>query len=157
VRISVYCETCLASVHLPPPAESPAGEVSCPSKHSPVVFKHSDFVLAGLKVDRCSRCGSTAFFIQKDFDQRVGCAILLAGAVAALLVSRFLGGIWFVPVLLVFAAADFVLARRVGSVVICYHCNTEYRDLPDLTPYRPYDLHIAERDAELKTVRRMNP
>jgi hypothetical protein len=59
-------------------------------------------------------------------------------AVVALLVSRFLGGIWFVPVLLVFALADFVLARRLGSVVIWYRCNTNI-DLQDVSTYRPYD------------------
>jgi hypothetical protein len=99
----------------------------------------------------------TAFFVQKDFDQRVGCAVLASGALVAILVSWRFGGIWFVPALLLFAAADVVLARRVGSVVICYQCDTEYRGLEDLTSYRPYDLHIAEREAELKTVRRMNP
>jgi hypothetical protein len=157
VRIAVYCETCLARLQLPPPARAPAGEVVCPSKHSPVLFRHSEVVQKGTRVDRCSRCSSTAFFVQKDFDQRLGCAILLAGALVAIAVSRAFGGIWFVPVLLVFAALDFVLARRIGSVVICYRCDSEYRDLPDLTPYRPYDLHIAERDAARKTVRRMNP
>lgn len=157
VRVSVYCETCLARVDLPPPAEAPAGEAICPSKHPPVLFRHSDSVVSSGRVDRCSRCGTTAFFVQKDFDQRVGCAVLAAGALVAILVSWRFGGIWFVPVLLLFAALDFVLARRVGSVVICYRCDTEYRGHPDSSPYRPYDPHIAEREAPVKTVRRLNP
>lgn len=79
--------------------------------------------------------------------------ILGLGAGLAAVASWRFGGVWFVPVLLAFAAADFVLARRVPAVVICYRCDTEYRDVPDPRSYKPYDPHIAERDAAAKTVR----
>lgn len=105
------------------------------------------------RVDVCSRCGSTAFYVQKDFDQRLGCAILALGVSLALFAAWRFGGIWLVPVLLAFAAIDFVFARRVRPVVICYRCDTEYRDVPDAAAYRPYDPHIAERDAAVQTVR----
>jgi hypothetical protein len=109
------------------------------------------------RVDQCSRCKSAAFYVQKDFDQRLGCAILALGAVLALGAASRFGGIWLVPVLLAFAALDFFLARRVPPVVICYRCDTEYRDVPGAATYRPYDPHIAERDAAVKTVRAMDP
>ena len=79
------------------------------------------------------------------------------GAALALGVSWRFGGIWFVPVLLAFAALDFFLARRVPPVVICYRCDTEYRGVPGAADVRAYDPHVAERFAETKTVRRMNP
>jgi hypothetical protein len=114
-------------------------------------------VVEGSRVDLCSRCGTTAFYAQKDFDQRLGCAILAAGAALALGVSWRFGGIWFVPVLLAVAAADLVLARRIKAVVICYQCDTEYRDVRDASSVRAWDPHVAERFVETKTVRRMNP
>jgi len=157
MRVSVYCSECLARIALPAPQETPSGSVSCPSKHPPVSFSYSEAVKAGLRVDVCCRCSSTALFVQKDFDQRLGCAILAAGAALSLGVSWRFGGIWFVPALLVVAAADFILARRVAPVVICYQCDTEYREVPDLSAARAYDPHVAERFAETKTVRRMNP
>jgi hypothetical protein len=156
-------------IELVPPSERAAGEVRCssPSKkssissssseHELISFSHSPTVVVGSRVDACSRCSSTALYVQKDFDQRLGCAILAAGAALALGVSWRFGGIWFVPVLLVFAAADLVLARLVKPVVICYQCDTEYRDVPDASSVRAYDPHVAERFAETKTVRRMNP
>lgn len=61
------------------------------------------------------------------------------------------------PVLLFVAAVDLVLQRRVAPVVICYRCNTEYRGAADAAGTRPYDPHVAERFADVKTVRRMNP
>lgn len=157
MRVSVYCSECFARIELLPPQEAHAGSVSCPSKHPPVSFSHSEAVKAGSRVDVCSRCSSTALFSQKDFDQRLGCAILAAGAAVALGVSWRFGGIWFVPVLLVVAASDLLLARRVAGVVICYQCDTEYRGVADASAARPYDPHVGERFAELKTVRRMNP
>ena len=157
MRVSVYCSECLARIELPPPQETLSGSVSCPSRHSSIAFSHSDAVRGGERVDVCSRCSSTALFTQKDFDQRLGCAILAAGAAVALGVSWRFGGIWFVPVLLAVAAADLVLARRVASVVICYQCNTEYRGVANASATRSYDPHVAERFAEVKTVRRMNP
>ena len=149
----------MARIELPPPSERAAGEVRCspPSEHASISFSHSPALIEGGRVDLCSRCGTTAFYVQKDFDQRLGCAILGAGAALALGVSWRFGGIWFVPVLLVFAAVDLVLARRIKPVVICYQCDTEYRDVPDASSVRAYDPHVAERFAETKTVRRMNP
>jgi hypothetical protein len=146
-------------IELPSPKERTAGEVSCssPSKKSSISFSHSDAVCRDERVDRCSRCGSTAFYVQKDFDQRLGCAILAFGAVLALGAAWRFGGVWLVPVLLAFAAVDFLLARRVPPVVICYRCDTEYRDVLDAGTYRPYDPHVAERDAAVKTVRALNP
>jgi hypothetical protein len=146
-------------IALPPPSERADGTVSCssPSKHSSILFSHSPPIVSGERVDRCSRCASTAFYVQKDFDQRLGCAILALGAGLALLAAWKLGGVWLVPVLLAFAALDFFLARRVPPVVICYRCDTEYRDVPGAGAYKPYDPHIAERDAAVKTVRAFEP
>lgn len=155
MRVAVYCATCLNRIAVG--MDGGSDTATCPNGHEPIAFAHSRSVETGERVDRCSRCPSTAFYVQKDFDQRVGCLLLALGAGLALLVSRLLGGVWFVPALLLFAALDVLVARRVGSVVICYRCDTEYRDVPDAAAYKPYDPHVAERDAALKTVRRMNP
>jgi hypothetical protein len=157
MRVAVYCAACLARIALPAPVLSREGEAPCPRGHGAIAYRHSDAVASSSSVDLCSRCAATAFFVEKDFDQRLGCALLALGAVLALLVSRLFGGVWFVPALLLFAGLELLVARRVGSVVICYRCDTEYRGVPDAAAYKPYDPHVAERYAELKTVRRMNP
>ncbi len=127
----------------------------CAAGHEPLSYAHSDAMLDGTGIERCSHCGHAAFFAQKDFDQRLGCLVLSVGACAALAAAFRFGGVWLVPVLLLFVVADRLYAHRVPQVVICYRCDAEYREVPDVARYRPYDPHIAERDAELKTVRRM--
>lgn len=154
MKVSVYCAECLTRIAVP--ILDPSGEVTCPNGHRPISFSHSEAVRKDERVDRCSRCATTAFYVQKDFDQRAGCLLLALGAGLALVISKVFGGVWFVPALLVFAFVDLLVARRVGSVVICYRCDSEYRDVPRAASYEPYDPHIAEREASLKTVRRMN-
>jgi len=151
MTVRFYCDECLAELEVPLDPES--GEVTCPNGHPVIAFHHQ----IEEKLRCCSRCAGTAFFAQKDFDQRLGCLILVIGAATALVVSKLVGGLAFVPVLLLFALGDYFLAQRVGTVVICYRCDSEYRGLPDAATFKAYDPHIAERYAKVKTVRRMNP
>jgi len=110
---------------------------------------------AGAAVERCGFCGNRAFFVQRDFDQRIGCAIMALSIAAALFVGAKLGWIWFTPVLLATVLIDWGLALVIKPVTICYRCDAEYRQVPLNPRHRPYDPHVAERYAEKKTVRRM--
>ena len=106
-------------------------------------------------VEKCAFCGGTAFFLQKDFDQRLGCFFMAISLAGALLVGWKFGWIWFTPVLLASVLVDWVIATRVRPVTICYRCDAEYREPPPNPRHRGYDPHIAERFGERKTVRRM--
>lgn len=110
---------------------------------------------AGAPVERCGFCGNRAFFVQRDFDQRIGCVIMALSIATALFVGAKFGWIWFTPVLLATVLIDWGLALVVKPVTICYRCDAEYREVPLNPRHRPYDPHVAERYAEKKTVRRM--
>ncbi len=112
-------------------------------------------VLGEHGVERCAFCGNRAFFLQKDFDQRLGCLVMAASLVAALLAGWKFGWIWFTPVLLLSVVVDWIVAARVRPVTICYQCDAEYREVPINPGHRGYNPHVAERYAETKTVRRM--
>jgi hypothetical protein len=109
----------------------------------------------GRPVERCGFCGNRSFFVQRDFDQRIGCAIMLLSIAAALFSGWKYGWIWFTPVLLATVLIDWLLAITIKPMTICYRCDAEYRNLPLNPRHRSYDPHIAERYAEKKTVRRM--
>ena len=112
-------------------------------------------VLGPTGVERCAFCGGRAFFVQKDFDQRLGCLLMALSLGLALFVGWKAGWIWFTPVLLATVLVDWTLAARIKTVTICYRCDAEYRGA-ELNPrHKGYDPHIAERFAETKTVRRM--
>jgi hypothetical protein len=151
VRARRYCPNCLAAREHP---EGESGEFACP-RCGAAYSAHLQGVLGPSGLQRCGFCGNRAFFLQRDFDQRLGCLILLLALAAALFAGWRFGWIWFTPVLLATVLVDWIVASRVGTVTICYRCDAEYRDAPPNPRHRGYDPHVAERYAATKTVRRM--
>ena len=151
MRARHYCPNCVrARDH----ARSEGGEFRCEGCSEPYSARFEGVAPAG-SIERCAFCGNRAFFRQKDFDQRLGCLLLAVSLGLALLVGWRFGWIWFTPVLLATVAVDWIVARRIRPVTICYRCDAEYRDIPLNPRHRDYDPHVAERYAEKKTVRRM--
>jgi hypothetical protein len=151
VRALRYCPDCLTAREFTGTESGDFPCASCGAAYS-VSFEGT----AGPEgVVRCAFCGRSAFFLQKDFDQRLGCLFLAASLLAALFVGWRFGWIWFTPVLLATVVVDWIVAARIRPVTICYRCDAEYRDIPPNPRHRGYDPHVAERDAPTKTLRRM--
>jgi hypothetical protein len=151
MRVRYYCPDCLtAKEH----TASDAGAFTC-EKCGRAYEARLDWVVNPEGVERCAFCDNHAFFLQKDFDQRLGCLIMGISLAAALFVGWRAGWIWFTPVLLVSVVIDWIVASRIKPVTICYRCDAEYRDVAPNPRHKGYDPHVAERYAETKTVRRM--
>lgn len=151
MRARHYCPACLsAREHAP----ADAGEFRCGKCSQPYSLPVGALPDRG-PIERCAFCGNRAFFVQKDFDQRLGCLLISLSLGVALFVGWRFGWIWFTPVLLASVLVDWIVARRIRPVTICYRCDAEYRDLSLHPRHRAYDPHVAERYAERKTVRRM--
>ena len=151
MRARRYCPSCLtAREH----ADGDSGDFRCSKCGEAYAARFESAAPAG-SIERCAFCGNRAFFLQKDFDQRLGCLFIALSLAAALFVGWKFGWIWFTPVLLATVLVDWVVARRIRPVTICYRCDAEYRDLPLNARHRGYDPHVAERYAKTKTVRRM--
>jgi DNA-directed RNA polymerase subunit RPC12/RpoP len=150
MRLRYYCPDCLTARDF---TGGEPGDYSC-ARCSRAFSLAAPGSSSGA-VERCAFCGNRAFFVQKDFDQRLGClAMAVSLGLAALAGWRF-GWIWFTPVLLASVLVDWAVAARIGTVTICYRCDAEYRDAGSNPRHRAYDPHVAERFAEIKTVRRM--
>jgi hypothetical protein len=131
-----------------------AGSFSCGKCSRPYTARFEG-VPGAAGIERCAFCGNSAFFLQKDFDQRLGCLFMGISLAIALLVGWKLGWIWFTPVLLATVVVDWIVAGRVPPVTICYRCDAEYREVTTNPRHHGYDPHVAERYAPKKTVRRM--
>ncbi|MEO8349341.1 MAG: hypothetical protein ABI610_10545 [Acidobacteriota bacterium] len=151
MRARRYCPTCLAAREH---AASDTGDFRCAKCGEPYFAKLAGIAPGG-PVERCGFCGNRAFFLQKDFDQRLGCLLMAIALALALRVGWKVGWIWFTPVLLASVVVDWIVAYRIRTVTICYRCDAEYRELPLNPRHRGYDPHVAERYATRKTVRRM--
>ncbi len=149
MRARYYCPDCLTSRDH---GDGESGAFACAKCGRPYEAHFPD---ASTTVERCGFCGNRAFFLQKDFDQRLGCLFMALSLGLALFVGWKAGWIWFTPVLLATVLVDWVVAAWVRPVTICYRCDAEYREVGLHPRHRGYDPHVAERYAEKKTVRRM--
>lgn len=85
--------------------------------------------------ESCPLCQGSQFWIQKDFNQLLGCSIILAGIV---LVPWTYG--LSLPVV---AFIDWLLYRRVPTFVVCYKCASEFRGFPIPARFKPFLHHIG--------------
>jgi hypothetical protein len=151
LRARFYCPSCLAAREHGP---ADSGDFRC-EKCGEAYSASFEGAAPGGPLERCAFCGNRAFFLQKDFDQRLGCLFIALSLAAALFVGWRFGWVWFTPVLLGTVLVDWIVASRIRPVTICYRCDAEYRGLPPNVRHRGYDPHVAERYAKTKTVRRM--
>ncbi|HWZ86375.1 MAG TPA: hypothetical protein VN032_09240 [Thermoanaerobaculia bacterium] len=151
MRARHYCADCLTwREH----SETDSGDFAC-ARCGVAYSARFEGAVGAEGVEQCAFCANHAFFLQKDFDQRLGCLIMAVSLAAALFVGWKVGWIWFTPVLLATVVVDWIVAAKIKPVTICYRCDAEYRDVPVHPRHKGYDPHVAERFAQTKTVRRM--
>jgi rubredoxin len=130
VRIRTQCRDC--GLPFRAAIRPDTGELPCPNcgRARPVAATGwSD--LPGT-VDMCPLCGCRHLYRQKDVNRALGCALV---AVGAALVPWTFG-----LSLLAFGLVDLWLYRRLAEAVVCYRCDTVYRDARPLPRQTPFDL-----------------
>lgn len=84
----------------------------------------------------CLRCGGE-LYRHRDFNQKLGLAIVAAGAVAWFATSSF----W---TLAVAAAVDLALYLALPDVAICYRCQAHHREFAGIAAISKFDLERHE-------------
>jgi hypothetical protein len=95
----------------------------------------------------CPVCATEDLYVQKDFPQGLGLAIVVAGFVVSTVFWYYDRPVPALSVLMVSALADMALYYLVPDVTICYRCLSQYRG-PGTNPggrFRPFDLAVGER------------
>ena len=87
--------------------------------------------------ERCPICAGRQFYLQKDFNQSLGCLIMSIGII---LVPWTYG-----LSLPVFALFDWICHKRVPSIVVCYKCLSEFRGFKIPPHFKPFMHHIGAR------------
>jgi hypothetical protein len=95
----------------------------------------------------CAWCATDDLYIQKDFPQGLGLAIVIAGFVVSTVFWYYERPLPAYFVLLASALLDMVLYYRVPDVTICYRCLGQYRGAGSNPAgrFKPFDLAIGER------------
>lgn len=84
------------------------------------------------RVDVCPLCGCRHLYRQRDFNRALGCLLV---AVGAALVPWTYG-----LSLLALSLVDLVLYYRLSEAVVCYRCDTVFRDARPGPRQKPFDL-----------------
>jgi hypothetical protein len=130
IGVDALCPECEARVQMRPgepvsdcpgcrrpfPAQQPAPDPRAP--------------LAG-----CSVCGGSAFYLQKDFNQRLGCLIFIAGAALAPW-THYLS-------LVAGSLLDAILYFTLPNASVCYTCRSVFRGYPRRPEHGAYDPNVA--------------
>ena len=95
----------------------------------------------------CTVCATTDLYLQKDFPQGLGLAIVVLGFAVSTVFWYYDMPAPALGVLLISALVDMVLYYLVPDVTICYRCLSQHRG-PGSNPegrFRPFDLAVGER------------
>lgn len=151
MQILARCPQCDAG--LPVAAAEAPSEITCGRCGRRIPLQMSEALRADAEADVCPVCRGADFYVRKDFNPRLGLAVVIAGA----LVSA--GFYWFGMDLVAYgilasaALIDLVVYGRLGDVTVCYRCHSEFRGTYRRTA-GAFDLHTAD-ELELEYERRI--
>jgi len=89
-------------------------------------------------VDRCPACDGQQLYVQRDFNQKAGLAIVVVGAVLAPFTP-------FYSSLIVAALVDAALYTMLPEIAVCYRCHAHFRGFRRNPQHEAFDLHLAEQ------------
>jgi hypothetical protein len=141
MHITLNCPGCGAK--LPVNAAQAPGGVRCGGCSREMVLHVTDGVREDRMVDACPLCLGSDFYVRKDFDPKVGLAIVVIGALISAAFYWF--GLDLVAYGILGGAAliDLIIYQRLGDVTVCYRCHAEFRGKYRRTAGH-FDLHTAD-------------
>jgi hypothetical protein len=92
----------------------------------------------GGPVDVCPACHGRQFYVQRDFNQKAGLAVVVVGAALAPFTP-------FYSSLIVAALVDAGLYVLLPEITVCYRCQAHFRGFARNPAHQPFDLHTAEQ------------
>jgi DNA-directed RNA polymerase subunit RPC12/RpoP len=114
------------------------GRARCASCGAETILKPSSSLLEQGLVDRCPACGGEQLYVQRDFNQKAGLAIVGLGAALAPFTP-------FYSSLFVAALIDAILYMVLPEISVCYRCQAHFRGFARNPKHAPFDLHVAEQ------------
>ncbi len=141
MEILARCPGC--DTALPLSAADAPSAIRCGRCGREIPLSESDAVRGDRAVDRCPVCGGADFYVRKDFNPRVGLAVVIAGALVSAVFYWFGRDLVAYGILASAALIDLVVYGRLKDVTVCYRCHTEFRGVYERRA-GAFDLHTAD-------------
>jgi hypothetical protein len=144
LELTFECPDCLAVGSVE--AVGPGGTASCRACGCARDLRAESLDAEGLRA--CPLCATEDLYVQNDFPQGLGLAVVIAGFVVSTAFWYYDRPLPALGVLLASALADMALFYLVPDVTICYRCLSQYRGEganPGGIRFKPFDLAVGER------------
>jgi hypothetical protein len=132
--VTFTCHHCGSGVSVYP--QTSATTIHCEICHTEKDVFFTQSHEEGL-VQNCPGCQKQDFYKQKDFNRRVGVFLFILASI----LSIWTYGVSFI----ILYAVDFFLFKRLGTVVVCYACQTIFRHVKNLADIREFDHEMNDR------------
>jgi DNA-directed RNA polymerase subunit RPC12/RpoP len=114
------------------------GRGRCRSCGDEPVLALSEDLRESRVVEACPACGSTLLYVQRDFNQKAGLAVVVVGAALAPFTPYYSS-------LMVAALIDAALYALLPEITVCYRCHAHFRGFVRNPRHQAFDLHVAEQ------------
>lgn len=140
MEVRACCLTCGQT--LPPVDLETAPSVCCPCGwHSALARDAADNGV----LQRCPVCGTDEMYVQKDFPERVGIALVVLAVVLSSVAWAYYSPLATFGTLFFLGGVDWILFHTRRDVTVCYRCLTQVRQMRDNPAHRAFDLAVGER------------
>jgi len=141
VQILAKCPKCDAG--LPVAAADAPPRIRCGRCGREIALSVTEAERRDTAVDACPVCQGGDFYIRKDFDPKLGLAVVIVGAAISAVLYWFGRDLIAYSILACAALIDLIVYGRLKDVTVCYRCHTEFRgEYPRAAP--AFDLHTAD-------------
>ena len=141
MNVTYNCPACSQTVRSRVLADF--GHIACP--HCQQQIKIPPDAVAGQQIRRCLVCPSTELYARKDFPQRLGVALVIAGFIGSSIAWANYQVLWSFAILFGTALVDLVLYLVMGESLTCYRCHAQYRGFEEIERHGGFDLETHER------------
>lgn len=141
MRIVARCPKCDAG--LPVSAADAPGAIKCGRCGLEIPLAISAAVSADQSVDVCPLCAGRDFYVRKDFNPKVGLAVVIIGALISGVFYWFARDLIAYSILAGAALIDLIVYGRLKDLTVCYRCHSEFRGSYPRTA-GAFDLHTAD-------------
>jgi hypothetical protein len=134
LTLAFCCPSCGRAVEGPVGPET--ADMTCAACGKATPLPEAAALAASQAADRCPVCGSPDMYQQRDFNRKLGVALVAAGVLTGPFTQ------WIST--LAFVGADALLYVLVPPVAICYACEAQQRGFEKAKGPRPFDIAIHD-------------
>ena len=140
MNVEFLCPFCGQELAAPLPAGT---DLTCRHCGKAVHLQVSEDAGPASRIESCAVCGARDFYLQKDFNTRVGLVIFGLGVLFSYH-THFIS-------LLIATGIDLVLYYVLKTVTICYQCRAIYREVGENPAHRGFDPHLGMKYSKTAT------